>query len=656
MKKILSWLTVGSILAGLFAAGCNTAEDEDFEVITKPVVKFETTTDAGTVRAVITSDIDLKRIEVTKSWGSGSDAHSETVTTITSFADPHNYIYEAHFTAPSGYLEMTVSLTAENARNLTTSVSTKIQGEVVITMDDVIEALSAAYGEWQSGGSMPETLQIQGFTFTRAQYFEYAAQTYFNLYNGKTENPVVTGDYLDAADNERPDTFEQAEISKELLNDALTKMINYAATNGLYPNYASYGSVAIAPYEDPDGTAYEGYFTYRRAVVCVARMLDYYRKNGSLGRISSEYLNLQPYEPAVAGRFTRSSLLEALSGAYSEWTANGALPATVTVEGTALEKVQYFHAAIRVLLNAKAGDESDIEVLTYLMPDNPSRDTYDKESIALFDGPANGSDTEDLANIAQRFLDYAATMNQGNGTFSNYVSYGRPEAGADAYVEFSLNRALVCFVRAIAAFQQDGSWPESVSTEYLTAASATLRDFAGQFIGILTVWQNTTGDIQVTDGDKFEDVHYVPADQKITVNGIEYGKSAMYEIAIRGLKQLAEEGATLDATLPAVTDYPWAANPYNEGQGNGGPLTPEEATLAFLLNYAGRQLSWAASNQVWSNFCGYTGGQVAGYGGVCCLERNLLTMARFYKYLLDNNISRDIATACAETIFDATLY
>ena len=38
------------------------------------------------------------------------------------------------------------------------------------------------------------------------------------------------------------------------------------------------------------------------------------------------------------------------------------------------------------------------------------------------------------------------------------------------------------------------------------------------------------------------------------------------------------------------------------------------------------------------------------------MERNLLTMARFYKHLLDNDISENVAAACADTKFDATLY
>ena len=314
----------------------------------KPVVKFETASDANLVKAVITSDIDLKSVVVSTSWGTGADAHSETVATITSFDNPKSYTYENRFTVPSGYLEMIVSVKAENTRNLSTTVTTKLQGEIAITMTDVIDAMSAAFREWESTGAMPESVSIQGFPFPKAQYFEYAARTFFNLYTGKTDNPVVVGTYLDAEDNERPDTFEQDEISKNMLNDALTKMINYAASNGMYPNYASYGTVAIAPYEDPDGVAYEGYFTYRRAVVCVARMLDYYKTHNALGNISSAFRIIQAYVPAPAGTFTKTALVDALSAAYAQWESGGTMPETITVNTSSLDKVQYFHAAIKV--------------------------------------------------------------------------------------------------------------------------------------------------------------------------------------------------------------------------------------------------------------------------------------------------------------------
>lgn len=51
------------------------------------------------------------------------------------------------------------------------------------------------------------------------------------------------------------------------------------------------------------------------------------------------------------------------------------------------------------------------------MPDNPARDSYDKETVSVLAGAENGAHTEDLANIAQRMLSYAGTPATGNRLF-----------------------------------------------------------------------------------------------------------------------------------------------------------------------------------------------------------------------------------------------
>lgn len=88
-------------------------------------------------------------------------------------------------------------------------------------------------------------------------------------------------------------------------------------------------------------------------VVCVARMLDYYKTHNALGNISSAFRIIQAYVPAPAGTFTKTALVDALSAAYAQWESGGTMPETITVNTSSLDKVQYFHAAIKVLLNAK---------------------------------------------------------------------------------------------------------------------------------------------------------------------------------------------------------------------------------------------------------------------------------------------------------------
>ena len=44
------------------------------------------------------------------------------------------------------------------------------------------------------------------------------------------------------------------------------------------------------------------------------------------------------------------------------------------------------------------------------------------------------------------------------------------------------------------------------------------------------------------------------------------------------------------------------------------------------------------------------------YSGYCCAIRECLILARFYKYLLDNNVENKVYDAVKDIEFDATLY
>lgn len=653
MKRLKSLALFAAVLSAAIVTGCNK-DGLDNNVPSKPDIKIEKGDDDCFVKATVTSKIDLKSVIVTTSYGTGADQHEEIVDNITKFGNAKSYVYEKTFAIPAGYLEMTVTIKAENTKGYSATVNVTLKKDSSITMSNVIDAMDAAYAVWENTGTMPESTDINGFSFARPVYFEYAARTFINLYDGLTADPVINGGYGDCSTPDYNDTFVNNEISKNMLNDALRKMLNYASNNGIYPNYASYGSVALVPYDDPDGVKYEGYFTYRRAVVCVARMLSNYKAKGVLENISSDYKIIEPYVPSSAGVFTRAALVDGLSAAYADWSVNGTMPESITVSGTALSKVQYYYAAIKILLNAKNNDESDIDVLTYMMPENPARDSYDKDEISVFDGAVNGNNTEDLANAAARMLTYASTKNKGNGYFSNYVSYIRPN---DTFVEFSLNRSLVCFARAIASFKANGTWPATVTSNHVAPSQTTIADFATQFVKVLEAWEANVGDIQVTGGDKFTNVHYVPSDFSIMVNGVSFNKANCYEAAVRSLKDMVENNTETSELLPTTHNYAWGANPYNEGTGNGGPFIQTEVDLPFMINYAiTRQLPYAESKSTWSNFCTYPKAPMTMYNGVCCLERNLLMMARLYKYLLDNNITKDIGTALASVKFSATLY
>ncbi|MBQ9476078.1 MAG: hypothetical protein IJU69_07540 [Bacteroidales bacterium] len=205
----------------------------------------------------------------------------------------------------------------------------------------------------------------------------------------------------------------------------------------------------------------------------------------------------------------------------------------------------------------------------------------------------------------------------------------------------------------------------TVNFSGIQPAGVTLKDFASAFATALDAWKANVATDKTVGVTTFSG-HYVPENFTITVGANTYNMPKMYEISLLGLEAL-DNGGTLNDAIPAPHNYSWSANPYNEGAGNGGEFQNLTVDYNFLLNYKSRGLSYAKSNNVFSNFCNYTDESgniidkgtpsVAGkYAGVCCLSRNFLIMARFYKYLIDNNINSGIPAACASMALDAALF
>ena len=200
----------------------------------------------------------------------------------------------------------------------------------------------------------------------------------------------------------------------------------------------------------------------------------------------------------------------------------------------------------------------------------------------------------------------------------------------------------------------------------VAGAAFSIKDFAAGFVGVLEAWKSNVGTITVDSGDSFTDVNYVPANYSFTLGNVTYNKSKAFDVAIKAFNALLAGGSITDA-VPAAGSYSWSGNPYNEGKGNGGPFQNSFVYLNFIQNSASRQTGYAAEHGVWANFCRYTdeNGNVVDsgtpsvkgeYAGLCCLERHLLIMARLYKYILDNSISSDFATALSGVSLSSDLY
>ena len=390
-------------------------------------------------------------------------------------------------------------------------------------------------------------------------------------------------------------------------------------------------------------------------------------------------------EKAVA-TLTAASLTDAVAAMYSEWEENTTIAEKLTVGSTELTLPQYQFAMCKLLVNLSKNDKSDIKVLNYKAADHPERDSYDKDEIAVVGGPANGENTEDLVNIATRML---ASMAE-SSKVPNVTLFERNEP-----ISFSTNRATVCLARAIAAYKADGKLPAKVATEYLSAGN-TLQGFAKEFVKILDVWQSHVGQIEsdgrhsVDSKNPWVDVHFIPThtttfpesaenkedETKITVGENEYDMEQCWTIAAQGIiNMITVEGTTLTPTVQNVREHtlgdgkdltqpipqapemiPWQ-HPFYELEG----LLNLSSVNPFKTEHFAAILPWwymksTLSNGRVTNFANLGSYGISGYKGEMSAMRMLLCMARYYKYLLDNNITKNVWTATKDLVIDHDLY
>lgn len=212
------------------------------------------------------------------------------------------------------------------------------------------------------------------------------------------------------------------------------------------------------------------------------------------------------------------------------------------------------------------------------------------------------------------------------------------------------------------------------------ASKPTIKDFAQEYVKLLTVWEETVVDMPA--GEPYcaierKSVHSIPMDTKITVKGNEYTVSQMLEIAMRSyLLLIGKDGndakavgagkfasitpVTMSADIPTSHSY-GIAYWYLDNSNNGGPLRyngqPNKVTMAFLTNYIERNVNFAVTNNgKWGNFAGYNGGQLANYKGLGIPGRTQITLIRMFKMLLDNKVESGVAEYLADKEIDSTVY
>ena len=416
----------------------------------------------------------------------------------------------------------------------------------------------------------------------------------------------------------------------------------------------------------------------------------------------------EPEYPSEAmAKVAQADLVEAAATAYAAWEEDNTIPASLSVKGTAITKSgeleltapQYMFALAQAVADIAAGKKDEIIVLGYKPADHPDRDSYDAAEIAVTGGAAIEEGTEDLANLAARFIETAKSK----GTIPNQTLVTRK--GADP-LAFSTNRLTVTMLRALAEYKKGGSFPAKVSTEYLSAA-ATLKGFAKEFVKVLDIWQNTVGTVSAdgshcTDNNSaWKNVHFVPiphsggayadgVDQydakyqpyfTVTIDGTTYTSAQTWGIALRGIVDLITKegsskmqqnrnpmehtlgnGANLKEPIPAtIPEDIWGMYPWYESTNDGPAINKTEFDPYLIVRCA----TWFLTRQLALGKIGNyqffgtdpdSGFVDEGVSGFVSSMRMWLIAARFYKYLLDNDINENVYDAVKNATFSTDLY
>lgn len=421
-------------------------------------------------------------------------------------------------------------------------------------------------------------------------------------------------------------------------------------------------------------------------------------------------------DPSKGETLKSSDLIEAVCDFYEAWEESRVVPDNFNVGAKTLNLSEFLYAEAVQLVNIASGNTGDVSYSSCKAASNPDRDSYDKDEIAVKNGPADGQKVaEDIVTIAQRLV---AAADEKDQIPNQTIVYRGTEA-----IAFSTNRAIITIARAISEYAAKGQLPGVVSTEYL-GATTSLKAFAEKFVHFLDVWNENIAETLSADGshcsfnnNAWERVHYIPVpfkqgiatcndntDQYVNKNfytfeidGETYTSNKCWEIAIRGLFDLctAEGSAFIDGmetrnkefTLAdgkslfsapirkAFDNNDWGLYPWYEKADEGGSVKDKDGkplekiglepllkvcswhiVRAFVMNSGNPSpLGMIGNYQVFGTD---PAGSIVydGYEGQICPMRELLVLARFYKYILDNNITKNVYTALKDVKVDYDLY
>ena len=433
----------------------------------------------------------------------------------------------------------------------------------------------------------------------------------------------------------------------------------------------------------------------------------------SLALVANSCKEPEP-EPTPAGDgFKLSEVVAAASDFYNTWEEERNIPASFTVAGKSVTPTQFICAEAQALVNIAAGNKDDIVPVSYAAASNPDRDSYTSDEVDVVAAKAKARET--LVEIATQFLANAAEKkavpNQTNiydggsdlvafSTNRLTVTVARALAG---YAETnslpaSVNTEYLPATTSLKAFAEQFvhylEIYENTVADKLSAdgSHCTSNNNAWERVHFIPIPYDTPNDYKNEGKDQYDFAKYGNPWQ-FEIEGTTYTAAQSWEIAIRGLFDLCtSEGASFPlnmgkdrnkaytlangkSLLAAPISRPsenciWGMYPWYESANDGGAVkyngeAISEVDINFLLKCGGWHICRAFYTEgplgKIGNYQQFGTDPSAalvldGYEGLIAPMREFLIAARFYKYILDNNITKNVYDAIKDVKVSFELY
>ncbi len=235
-------------------------------------------------------------------------------------------------------------------------------------------------------------------------------------------------------------------------------------------------------------------------------------------------------------------------------------------------------------------------------------------------------------------------------------------------------------------------WEKTIGTVDACGLYCTAQGTAYQNVHFIPIGE-PSGNPYGTDGNQYDPKYSV---WKLTIGDKEYNSAQAWEIGVRAFLNMVTkegeayletmptrnspftlaDGSGMSAAMPSASDNcKWGATPWYEGDNSGNSLVTYKGEaisavgVEFMVKCTSVHIVRGLIKNPWNssplnaigNFQVFGTDAASsivldGYIGQISPMRELVILARIYKYLLDNNITENVYTALKDRTFDFDMY